>query len=351
MRKTHKKVLSIITVLSILGGFVSPLLTGPSAVYAADVSSYIDLGQDTGGDGVVPSTITSAPAVDNSGTATDFYISFTPSTGSEYAVDDTITVNIPGSFTAVDNCTVDVTDADDDGTPDGAMVLSTDGSGGYTATYTFTAATTNLTGGDGVEVCFNATPSTTRGNYSVYITDGTDTSSALVYVSDGTYYDNDVLVTAQVPTNLALRVMDPTSEVVTDSCDLGVLNPTAVNSCSYRVAAGTNHASGLYVEVVADSTLDNATDDIDDVSDTSIDAGTEEHGFQVTAAGFDTSGTFAGQAFAVPQTETEILSTATTVDDAVTGNWSTVEHSASVSTITPAGAYDQLVTYRAFANS
>ncbi len=349
MRNSHKKVLSIITVLSILVGFVTPLLTDPKSVYAADVSSYIDLAANGAGP-VAPSTIGTAPAVD-SGTATDFYLSFTPS--GEYGGTETITVNIPDSFTAAADCGSPTTDVDLDTTPDVDTVsVTADGSGGYTATYLLDTATTTAASG-GVEVCFNATPSTTRGNYSVYVTDGTDTSTALIYVSDGdSKYDNDVEVRGEVPTNLALRVMDPSSAVVTDICDLGVLNPTAVNTCSYRVAAGTNHVSGLYVEVVADSTLDNATDDIDDVVDTTIDAGTEEHGFQVTGDGsFTPQGTFNSQDNAVPSTETSMLNVASELDDSVEANWATVQHSASVNTVTPAGTYDQLVTYRAFANS
>lgn len=317
-------------------------------VSAANVVSYIDL---TGQASTAPSTIAAAPEIATS-TADEFYYSYVAS-ASEFASTNIITISVPGSFTSVATCASSTTDADGDGTPDGSV-----GVVGSTITYTFSAATTTAIT-DGVEICFAATSPASAGNYSVSHTDtnDADVGAALIYVGDA----NDVTVTATTPTTLTLSIRNASTTALESTCSLGTLNPTGINTCSYRVASGTNSAGGLTVRVIADDQLNTAGDtaDINDINtgtNTTIDAGVEEHGAYVSAAGsaftIETGWTAYNDIPTAADTDTEepIVSANNAVDDSAAANWATITHGASITAATPGGSYNQIVTYRAYAN-
>lgn len=342
-----RKSFVLLSILSIFTLMLSPFGGLLSAVNAAPVVVYIDLAASAGP--VAPATVTTAPEVATS-TADEFYLSYTAS-ATEFGIGDTVTVIVPAGFGAVAACGTPTDDADLDTTTDvGAAVVTGNIAIGWQVEWTFTAATTDAVT-DGVEFCVAATTPATAGNYSWAVSDtnDSDTGPALVYVGD----DNDVLVTATVPATLSLRIKEAASTLDTNVCELGVLNPASVNSCAYRIAAGTNNAGGLEVYVIADNQLNNVGDtaDIDDTTaNTDVVAGTEAHGVRVTlGTGYTVGGSFSvTNDNPVPLAETLVLDAAAAVDDSDTATWSTITHYASVDTSTSADSYDQIVTYRAW---
>lgn len=347
--KTKQAFISIIFI-AILGSYFSflPLLLKASA---ANVVAYIDLNSQPA---TAPSTVAAAPEVATS-TADEFYYSYVASS-TQFAAANTITITVPSGFTSVATCSSPTTDADGSGGgADGAVSVV-----GNTVTYTFSGATTLATT-TGVQICFAATTPASAGNYTISHTDtnDTDVGAALIYVGDA----NDVTVTATVPTTLTLSIRNASTTALANTCALGTLNPTGTNNCSYRVAAGTNSSSGLTVRIIADDQLNQTTPtvDINDINtgtNTTIDAGVEEYGATVSAAGSAfTAGTgWGGGAYndiptvADAETEEAILDANAAVDDGNTANWATITHAASITAATAGGSYDQVVTYRAYAN-
>ncbi len=326
-----------------LSGFVALVSIETSKVDAAEVRSYIDLTGDSA-PGVAPATVTTQPEI-NASTADEFFISYQAS-ATQFAAANTITIQIPTAFTSPALCAASTTDADLDSTPDGAVTLN-----GNTFTYTFTAATTTAVT-NGVEFCFAATTPAANGNYSVSISDtnDNDNSAALIYVGTTAAADtNDVTITATVPVVLSLTIRNASTTANTNSCALGVLNPASVNTCAYRIAAGTNGSAGMSVQAVADALLNSGGNDINNVADGTVTAGSEEHGVTLTAGtGWTLTAPFNAGDDPITTTQQEIQDRATIVDDSNTANWTTVTHRASITSATPTGSYDQIVTYRAY---
>lgn len=311
-------------------------------VHAADVTAYIDLTADAGGP-VTPATITAQPEIAVS-TADEFFISYQAT--SEFAASDTVSISFnDAGWTALALCGTSTTDADLDGTPDGALVLT---SGVFT--YTFTAATTTGSGAtNGVEFCFAATSPAVVGNHDVSIssTNDADTSAALIYVgAAGSLNSNDVNVTAVVPITLELEITDA-SAVNTNSCNLGVLSTLAVSTCNYRVTAGTNGTGGVRLEFVsATAELISGANTINAVSDGTVTAGSEEYGVTMAGTGFTLTAPYDTGDDAVPTAQAAFASKANPVT--IDTHYVTVTHRASISGATALGAYSHLVTYRAY---
>lgn len=342
MTKFSNNIRVLVTVAVMLS-MVAPLSGFLGKVQAAEVTSYIDLAADAS-PLVAPATITTQPEV-NASTLSNFYISYDTS-ATEFAAANTITIQLPTAFTTPALCASSTTDADLDTTADGAVTLV-----GNTFTYTFTAATTTAAA-SGVEICVRATTPAANGNYSVSISDtnDVDNSAALIYVgTTAAAGTNDVTITATVPVVLSLSIRNATTTALTNSCDLGVLNPASVNTCAYRIAAGTNGTAGMRVEVVADGLLDSGANDINNVADGAVTAGSEEHGVTMTAGtGWTLTAPFDAGSDPLTTTQQEFESRATVVDDSVATNWTTVTHSASITSATATGGYTQIATYRAY---
>jgi hypothetical protein len=313
-----------------------------SIIKAANVAAYIDLTLQAA---TAPSTISSQPEV-NTSTADEFYISYLAST-TQFAIGNTVTISVPGSFTSLALCSSSTTDADGAGGADGSLALV-----GSTFTYTFSAVTTAATT-TGVEFCFAATTPAAAGNYSIAISDtnDSDTSAALIYVGTTAAADtNDVTVTATVPVVLSLAIKSPTLTTNVNSCALGVLSPGAVSTCAYRIAAGTNGGGGMNVQAVADALLNSGGNDINNVADGAVTAGSEEHGIAITAGtGWTLVSPFNAGDDPITTTQQKIQSASAAVDDTSSATWSTVTHKASINSATATGVYDQIDTYRAYA--
>ncbi len=341
IQKPARTVLAILVAISAITVVIG--FQWKNEVEAAEVRSYIDLTADSAPN-VAPATVTTQPEVATS-TATNFYISYAAST-TQFAAANTITITLPAAFTSPATCASSTTDADLDTTTDGAVTVN-----GNTFTYTFTAATTTAIA-SGVEICVRATTPASNGNYSVSISDtnDSDNSAALIYVGTIAASDtNDVTVTATVPVVLSLSIRNPSTTANTNSCALGVLNPASVNTCAYRIAAGTNGSAGMSVHVVADNLLNSGANDINNVADGTVTAGSEEHGVTLTAGtGWTLIAPFNAGDDPVTTTQQEFQERATVVDDSNTANWTTVTHRASITSSTVVGSYDQVVTYRAY---
>lgn len=328
-------VIIVLTPLSVL------TLIAPK-VKAANVTAYIDLTADAGGP-VTPATITAQPEIAVS-TADEFFISYQAT--SEFAASDTVTILFnDAGWTSLALCGTSTTDADLDGTPDGALVLSSS-----IFTYTFTAATTTGSGGgNGVEFCFAATSPGTVGNYDVTIasTNDADSSASLIYVgAAGSLNSNDVNITAVVPITLELEITDA-SAVNTNTCSLGILSTLAVNTCSYRVTAGTNGSGGVRLELVsATAELISGGNTINAVADGAVTAGSEEYGVSMVGTGFTLVAPFDTGDDPVPTTQDDFATKASPVT--LDTHYVTVTHEASITSSTALGAYSHLVTYRAY---
>ncbi|MFH1508870.1 MAG: hypothetical protein ABIE68_01780 [bacterium] len=181
--------------------------------------------------------------------------------------------------------------------------------------------------------------------YSIAVVTNDDAGAGVAYVGN----HNDVTVTAAV---LPLLTMDldnadgsncvETAGVI--ACNMGVLTTAAVTSGNYDINAFTNAASGLTVQINADAGLDDGGNDIDDVGESTVAAGTEDYGIAVAVdGGLTRSGNFATDDSSVPTSATDLYTAAAPVTSAD----ATITHKVAISSSTAVGSYAQVVTYTA----
>lgn len=225
---------------------------------------------------------------------------------------------------------------------------------------------TLTTGGDvttTVSIAIDNSPGLTTpgsaGNYNVGVAvdiggAGTtfDYGAGLAYVEN----DNDVTVTATVPSTIDMEIYEQNSATKTNACALGVLSLAVVKTCVYDIGGATNASAGMTVKIDADDALnDGSGNTIDDVADGTVSAGSEEYGVMITDDGatdqWAGSGTFEASDTAVPTSETTFASTSAVIDAINNiGDRMEVSHDAAMATNTVIGNYDQLVTYTAYTN-
>lgn len=144
-------------------------------------------------------TITATPNTFSALTQTEVNI-FYQTSSSEFSSGDSISISLnPSLPTPLQNCATPTTDADGDGTPDGAL-------GGFSslgAVYTFTNSTTQANS-SGVTICIKFPSSTTQNSYGVYVGDSNgDEGGFFVYVGG----DNQINLSANIKSCiLALEV-------------------------------------------------------------------------------------------------------------------------------------------------
>ncbi len=126
-----------------------------------------------------------------------------------------------------------------------------------------------------------------------------------------------------------------------NSVNLGTLAVDTVSSASITVTVTTNASSGYSVRISEDGNLRNGSDDIDDVTDGSVTAGSEEYGIR-------TSGT-AGQ---YNSSDTAISGTVTIVSSssAASAEETTVSFRASMQSTTVNASYSHTVAFTTVAN-
>ena len=285
------------------------------------------------------------------GTATDVYILYQSS--AEYATGDTISIVASTPLTIATNCGAGVTtDADSDGLADGSGVVV-----GDTFTWTFTQSTT-LGSTASIEFCLLVGALATPGNYSFSMYDSktggsNDFGAALLYGLD----DNDVLITAEIRTQLEFAIRNVTDTANTNACALGVLSTASNSSCEYRLKVRTNASDGYYISWKSDGALNSGTADIDAIIEDSGavgPAGTiEEYGVQF-APGTITSGMGCTAIGDYTDNDSPVAGTTATglvscagpnQPVAATFNTAYMAHKASIDSSTGSGFYDQIVTY------
>lgn len=295
-----------------------------------------------------PMTVTSPTDGEfNTGTVTDVTFNFPETTN--FAIGDKITVVVsPTLSSALSDCTSATTFIGQaSGTVSRAFTTST-------AIFTFTGATTSVTS---ASMCIKFPSIASAGIYSISYTDTNDGDfgSSLVYVGGS----NDVTVSAQVSSVLTFSIRNTGDTLDTNTCSLGTLSVVAINSCNYRLKVTTNNSSGYIVSMASDGRLRKGAtigvDDIDNVGDGSVTAGSEEYGFAISAGTTTKSGSAtvgSGYSFAtdnvVPTTKAEIFRFTTLNNPGASGdttNTSLITHKASMNGNTEVGAYSQIVSY------
>jgi hypothetical protein len=119
-----------------------------------------------------------------------------------------------------------------------------------------------------------------------------------------------------------------------NTVNLGNLNTLSVASQNHTVTVSTSAVSGYILYVTEDGNLRQGAADINDVSDGTVTAGSEEYGLNTTYDDFSSDAAITGSLKIARQT-------GTTVTNEVT----TCTYKAAVSNQTPTGSYSQVVTY------
>lgn len=126
------------------------------------------------------------------------------------------------------------------------------------------------------------------------------------------------------------------------SISLGNLSATAVASGSETITVSTNSPTGYAVTILEDGNLRSGADDINDVADGSVTAGSEEYGLI-------TSGV-AGQMNSVDTAITGVAQNVAASSTPVLAEQTTLTYKAAVSSATVSGYYSHQVTFTTTVN-
>ncbi len=265
------------------------------------------------------------------------------------------------------------------GTTTITFTSSTGISSGDQITLTFPSEATVDASGTDISITGSTSPSRSNNgtNNTITITaDGAATDSITITMSDAlsaytasTYAQQSVAIShvdsgdTPVDFGVALISNDNTTDVratvplfVTMSVDtteinLGVLNASTVSSETQTYTVTSNNSSGVTLQISGDAGLNvdaSPTDDIDDVSDNTVTAGSEEYGIALSLSSLNAEGTFdTTNDHAVPTSATDIASSTGTVSGATLG----ITYKASVDGNSVAGDYHQVVTVTVATNS
>lgn len=124
------------------------------------------------------------------------------------------------------------------------------------------------------------------------------------------------------------------------SAGLGTLSTAAVNTANVVITISTDSETGYSIAVTEDGNLRSGSNEINDVTDGSVTAGSEEYGIR-------TSGTDGRLPSDTNLTGSVIVASA---DGRVTARETTVIFSASADNSTPSGVYAHAVTFTATVN-
>jgi sugar lactone lactonase YvrE len=298
-------------------------------------------------------------------------ITYTPSAG--FVSSDRIQLYFEptAGFVLANTCGTPTEDADGDSTVDGAATIV--GNDVYEYTFSDTVAAGPLS------FCAVVTSPATAGSYSVRLTDDNGNfDNAMYYVGD----DNDVFVIANVAPSLSfnIRTLDDSSD--TNVCEFGTISASdtipdydifddGTSECGYSLAIGTNATGGFQVQVSANHELASTSANISTLSNGgSFVAGVEAYGLaSVTAAAsgrntltgvYNQSVTRDGNFNLATSTGTNIPLVPTnfvSYDNGIeylassrTDDITSIIHGLVIGSGTPAGYYQQVLTYTVTAN-
>jgi hypothetical protein len=288
-------------------------------------------------------------------TASDIYVAYAASIN--YAAGDTVVIAASTPLT-IALCGAPTTDADNDGTADGAGVIL-----GDNYTYTFTGVTTGATAS--TAFCIRVGAVATAGNYSFIMGDNkvaspanADWGGALLYIGTAGAAANDVLVTATVTgQELEFWIRDSADTVATATCPLGTLTTGAVSNCQYRLKVRTTATQGYTISWTSDGGLDTsgAAATIDAVINAQVvTAGIEGYGVAFTPGANTDGGTCTAASPWSLANENPVSSSAQSLVACTKANLPAgtdlvnthlMNHKAAISVATLPGSYDQIVTY------
>lgn len=352
MRNLSQKVLSVLTVGAMVAGLALPLVEGANAGGVALTLSVTEVAESAAGV-TFDATFTAEEAITGNGTTSVVTFSY----DSAYTVNSVDLVNSTNAFTSgAISCNTAVP-----GTVTCTLALGDDVAGGLTP--------------DLLTASFDVNTPATQASYAFgMVTSGGDFGAALQYVGD----DNDVTVTANVTPSLSFNIRTLADDADTNICDLGTVTTTSLpngdltvdagqGECGYALAVGTNAANGFQVQIASDDLLDNASDAIANIANGApFTAGTEAYGLdlvQPAETGRDSvsglydqditvDAPFTANAF-VPQAAANFVSYTGGIEYTVANgelDTTRVMHGMTVGSGTPAGYYDQVVTYTVTAN-
>jgi len=252
------------------------------------------------------------------------------------------------------------------------------------AVWTFSSSTVANPGAD--NVCFrvpvteDTAGTLVKRNFSVaFINENTsnpDFGAVLFYVGNDVngIGGNDVYVTGYIVPTLSFMIASttvggtPTNNIFYEQhvCDLGFLDYTQRESCSYRLKISTNAQGGFQTTIESDHKFGTGYATLTDIADNGTTTigiesygmdffGALEGGRNTTTGAFDqpmiVSGTFTTNTSPVPVTPATLISSYTDgFAGTSTAQTALVTHWAATSPGTPSGHYSHTVTYRTTGN-
>jgi sugar lactone lactonase YvrE len=298
-------------------------------------------------------------------------MSYTPASG--FVSGDKVQLHFEptAGFVLANTCATPTTDSNADSTVDGSATIV--GSDVYEYTFSGTVAAGPLS------FCALVTSPATAGSYSVRLTDDNGSFGATMYYVGG---DNEVFVIANVAPSLSfnIRTLDDSSD--TNVCSFGTVSPSdtlpnydnvddGASECGYSLAVGTNAANGFQVQLTANHELSSTSASIAPITNgVGFVAGVEAYGLanvtsstsgrNVTTGIYDQSILKDGNFNLGANTGTNIPLSATNFVSYTNGiqyiagvdslDTTSVMHGLVIGSGTPAGYYDQVLTYTTTAN-
>lgn len=339
-KQTTKKIVASLATISLVAGIAMQSINN---VNAAGVSLSL------------------TPATQAVSTAANIVLNFTPATG--MTTGSTIALSYPSTYTATP---ATLTNADIAITKTGDANFTSAVSSGFTTTgFTITlttAGTLNTSSAFAITVGGTnklRTPATASNNGFTISTSAGDIGGALQYVGQA----NVVQVRAKINPTLSFIIRDSTDTANTNTCDFGVVDTSAVYTCSYRLKVGTNASSGYTIAVTNSGDLTDGTSSLTNAAvgsggsgGTAVAAGVETYGVVITPGTVTGSGGTVSVASAYNAGVTNAVSYVNTSSATVLtanrpnnptaiGNTSLVTERLGVNASTPAGVFTKTETY------
>lgn len=351
MNTRLQKLISIATIGALA---ISSLYLGSVATYAAALTGVSD-------------TLTSYVV----NTASNHTIVFTTPTG--IANGETITIEFPTDFDLTSlieddfdissDAPTDFTTAPDcSGTEEVSIAVS-----GQIITFTFCSGDGGLVAPGGEVTILIGDHAVDSGTGSNQIINATVAGSYIVEIAgtmadSGTFtipllLEDQVSVSGTVDASITFAIRTAADDGYTSTCALGTLSTGSVSTCAYRLAVSTNATNGFTTKITSDGDLrTTGGDTIDAIAENgTVTAGVESYGIAVTGAttgkapsgGVDEEGDFNDDDTPIPTSPTNIITADAPFEYTVSTLTSStlITHRAAISALTPAGVYNQIVTY------
>lgn len=266
-------------------------------------------------------------------TASNHTIKFTTPSGIHSG--DTITLTFPASSFTMGASLTGVTIADGGGA-DNAVT-----SANWSApTLTITASgTSTVTAGNVATIKIPSAQITSPGSVNTYVISIAGSFGDTGSIAVAVIADDQFTVAAMIDPSITFTLNKT-------AVSLGALSVSSVSTDTTSFTVNTNAVSGYTTTVTEDGNLRYSANDINDVADGTVTAGSEEYGMSTSKAGQTIVATSGNNATAIDGTNKACASASGPVSSDIT----TLTLLASMAGSTPAGAYFHTVTVLATAN-